>query len=109
MSHLKITIIVEEDVWVSGPVWTGAKNVASIGMIQFALSFLSFVLSFLCIVYLYILHPHITYSSTTRITNIHAPGGIQTRDSRNQVAAGLRIRPHRYRDRKDSILGPSRP
>ena len=42
------------------------------------LPFLPFFLSiFLSIVYLYILCPHVTYSSTTHNTNIHAPAGFE--------------------------------
>jgi hypothetical protein len=42
--------------------------------------FLSFFLSFLFTVYLYIVCPHVTYSSKTHNTNIHAPGRIWTRN-----------------------------
>ena len=46
------------------------------GIFFFVFSFLSFVLSFLSIVYLISSCPHVTYSSTTQ--HIHAPGGIRT-------------------------------
>jgi hypothetical protein len=40
--------------------------------------FSSFVLSSLSIMYLYVLCPQVTYSSTTPNTNIYAPGEIRT-------------------------------
>jgi hypothetical protein len=71
--------IVQEDVWAPGPIWTGAENLAPT-RIFFVLSLLSSGLPFSSIVHLYLLCPHVTYSCTTHNTNIHAPGGIQTRN-----------------------------
>ena len=59
----------------------------------FVLVFFSFVLSFWSILYLYLLCPYVTNSSTTHNTNIHAPGGIPTRNPSKRSAADPRLRP----------------
>ena len=61
-----------------------------------------FVLSFLNLVYLYILCPHVTYSSTTHDTNIHAPGGNRIRDPSNRRTSHLRLKTLGHRDRRIS-------
>jgi hypothetical protein len=57
-----------------GSVWTREENLAPKGIFLFELPFLAFVLPFLS------LCPHVTYSSTTYNTNIHATGGFRTRN-----------------------------
>jgi hypothetical protein len=58
----------------------GAGNFAPTGIFFFCfnlflLSFISIVLPFLSLEYLYILCPHVTHSYTTHNTNMHALGG----------------------------------
>ena len=40
----------------------------------------------------------------TRVTNIHAPSRIRTRNPSSQAAADLRLRPHGYQDRPGNGL-----
>ena len=53
----------------------------------------------LSIVYFFILCRHVTYSSTTQNTNIHASGGIRTCIPSRRSAADPRLRPLGHWDR----------
>ena len=64
------------------------------------LSVLYFLLSFLPIVYLCILCPHVTYPSTTHNTNIHSPGRIRIHNPSKRSAADSRLRPTGHWDRQ---------
>jgi hypothetical protein len=57
-------------------------------------------------VYLYILCPHVTYSSTTHNTHIYAPGGIRTSDPSNLQTAYVRFRPRGCRSRRIRYVRP---
>jgi hypothetical protein len=74
--------------------------------IFFVPSVLSPVLSFISIVYLYILCPHVTYSSTTHNTSIHNPGRIRSRDRSKRVATNPHLTPPGYLDRRILALIP---
>ena len=62
---------------------------------------------YLSVAYVYILCPHTTYSSTTHNTNIHASGGIQTRNPSQRSAAHRCLRQLGHWDRR--IRPPDRP
>ena len=67
--------------WILGPIWTSVKNLAPTGILfSYSLVRCSYFIrtSFFVLTVVYFVFLYFTYN--TQQTNIHAPGGIQTRN-----------------------------
>ena len=78
--------IVQKAGWASGPIWTGAENLAPPPGLFFFCSLCTFQYFSALIVLAFAFCPYCT-TTHTQDTNIHAPGGIRTPNPSKRSAA----------------------